>query len=369
LNRLHLAGLRGRVADTSVRLAERLSGLSPDPGGACWFVSSGSEAVEVAIKISKAHHRAGGRKPHAYKVVSRWGAYHGVLGTALEATWTHAARLPYEPGPPGVSRVPAPWSYRWPLEGEYEARGRICANYLEQHIIEEGPETVAAFIAEPVMQFNGAQPPPPDYFPLIRDVCTKYDVLFIADEVITGFGRTGEWFGVNHWDVKPDLIACAKGVTAGYLPLAAVITTQSVFDALPTLYGGHTHAGSPPAAAAALAVADIYERDGLVQRSKAVGAEMLERLRALEELDRVGQVRGLGMWAAIDFTSDKATQALPEPSLVNRVARRTQELGAIVSPIGTSVEVAPSLNIEASDLDAGLTRLETAVKELASAAA
>jgi adenosylmethionine-8-amino-7-oxononanoate aminotransferase len=364
LQRLHLSGLRGRVCDTTIRLAERLARLSPDPESACWFVTSGSEAVECSIKIAKAYHRAAGRKPHAFKVISRWGAYHGVVGSALAATGTLLARSPYEPGVPGVSRVPAPWAYRWPLQVDYETWSRLCVEYLEQHILEEDPSLVAAFIAEPVMQYSGAQPPPPDYFARVREVCSKHDVLFIADEVITGFGRTGEWFGLNRWQVKPDLICTAKGVTAGYAPLAAVIASREVWDAVPALYGGHTHAGSPAGAAAALAVCDVYERDGIIERSRSVGAEVLERLRALEELEAVGQVRGQGMWVAVDFTSDKSVQALPDPDLVNRVAQRAQELGVIVTAIGTSVEIAPSLNITPDDLDTGLSRFEAAVREV-----
>jgi len=226
---------------------------------------------------------------------------------------------------------------------------------------------VSAFIAEPVMQYSGTQPPPPEYLARVREICTKYDVLFIADEVITGFGRTGEWFGVNHWGIAPDLMTVAKGLTAGYVPLAAVIASEEVWAALPGLYGGHTYGGSPPAAAAALAVADVYERDGLIERSKTVGTEILKRLRNLEELDAVGQVRGLGMWLAVDFTSDKATKALPAPDLVSRVAERAQQLGVLANAIGTSVEIAPSLNISASDLDAGLGLLERAVSDVSTA--
>lgn len=365
LQRLHLAGTKGRLADTTIRLAERLAHLSPDPEGACLFVSSGSEAVECAFKIAKSYHRAAGRKPHAYKIIARWGAYHGAVGSAMAATDFLNIRAPFEPGVAGVSHIPGPWCYRWPFDVDYETWSDICVDYLEQQIQHEGPDLVAAFIAEPVMQFNGAQPPPPDYLARVREICSKYDVLLIADEVITGFGRTGEWWAVNHWDVKPDLITSAKSLTAGYMPMSAVIASQEVWEALPVLHDVHTYAGPPAAAAAALAVADVYERDGLIERSKQVGAQMLQRLKALEEFDCVGQVRGLGMWVAIDFTSDKATEALPSLEFVRGIAKRAQDLGALTSPTGTCVELAPALNISEEDLDTGLSCVERAVREAA----
>jgi putrescine aminotransferase len=366
LLRLHYAGTVAHTVDTTIELAAKLADLAPGRLDTTFFVSgSGSEANEAAFKLARFYHQARGVKPRAYKVISRRSGYHGGAGGAQAANdWLHT-RQPAEPAvPPGFSHIPAPVSYRAPFGLEVEQWNRLAADYLEQQIVHEGPELVAAFIAEPVMQANGAQPAPDGYFQRVREICDKYDVLLIADEVITGFGRTGEWFCMDHWGVEPDIMTMAKAMTAGYIALGGVMTRSEIWEAMPGFEHVHTFNGHPAAAAAALATIQIKEREGLVARAKETGAYLLDSLCRLEELPVVGQTRGLGMWVAVDFTSDKATKAAFADDTVRAIALRARELGVIVGVNGTAIEMAPALNIARDDLDTAVTVLERAVREI-----
>jgi len=235
---------------------------------------------------------------------------------------------------------------------------------LADQIEHEGPELVAAVLIEPVAQANGVQVRPAGYLQRIREICDDYGVLLIADEIITGFGRTGTWFAVQHWDVEPDIMTLAKAITAGYIPLAATVVRTEIRDGLPALPDVHTFGGHATAAAAALTAIAIYEGDGLVNRAAELGEEVLASLRRLTDLDVVGEVRGIGLWAAVDFTSDPETRA-PLPSHILRaIVMRTRELGALVSQNGTAIEVAPPLIITNEDLQDGISRFEQAVREV-----
>jgi putrescine aminotransferase len=366
LLQLHYAGTVAHQVDTTIRLAAKLAELAPGRLSTTFFVSgSGSEANEAAFKLARQYQQQR-NKPRAYKIISRWNGYHGAAGGAQAANDWLGTRGPSEPAtPPGFSHIPAPTCYRCPFGMEYPSCNMLCADYLEHQIQHESPDLVAAFIAEPVMQANGAQPAPPEYFPRIREICDKYEVMFIADEVITGFGRTGEWFAMNHWNTEPDLMTMAKSMTAGYIPLGAVTTSKDVWDALPGFPHVHTYDGHPAATAASLAAIDIYERDNLIQRSKETGEYLLDALRGLEDLPIIGQVRGLGMWVAVDFTADKATKAPFTDDTVRAIALRARELGVIVGPNGTAIEMAPALNISRQDLDTAIELLERAIRDVA----
>jgi putrescine aminotransferase len=268
---------------------------------------------------------------------------------------------------PGHTRIPATTCYRCPFNLEYPSCDLTCARWLEREIQKEDPEFVAAFIAEPLMQANGVQVPPPEYFPLVREICSKYEVLFIADEIITGFGRTGEWFALNHWDVEPDIMTVAKAIAAGYFPLGAAITREEIAAELPTFLHAHTFSGHAAGAAAALATIAIYERDNLVARAKEMGTYLLDALKPLEQHPIVGQVRGLGMWLAIDFTADKRTKAPFTDDTVKAVELRTRELGVLVSANGTAIEMAPPLVARREELDRLATTLEQAIHDVARA--
>jgi putrescine---pyruvate transaminase len=367
LGRLHYAGCGPFQADVTIELAMRLAELTPGRLSRTAFVSSGSEANEVAFKLARLYHKERGVKPNAYKVIARSTEYHGAVGGAMAASDWLGVRPPFEPGVPGFSRVPAPTSYRSPFPVEGEALGELCADLLEAEILEQGPELVAAFILEPVMQANGVQIPPPGYMRRVRDVCTRHDVLFIADEVITGFGRTGEWFGMQHWHVEPDIMTMAKAITGGYIPLGAVMITAEIAGTLDYIPDIHTYSGHPAATAAALAAIAIYETEDLVVRARELGATLLDRLERLRDVEIVGDVRGIGMWAAVDFTADRETRNEPDAEILKRIVLRARELGVLVSRNGSCIELAPPLVIQPDDLEDGIDRLERAVHEVTGA--
>jgi adenosylmethionine-8-amino-7-oxononanoate aminotransferase len=364
LQRLHYGGTAHSQADVTIELAERIAELAPGSLKATVFVGSGSEANEAAFKLARFYHQAKGQKPRAYKVISRWNDYHGAAGGATAASDWLGVRRPVEPGVPGFSHIPSPNSYRCPFGIDPADYGVMCADYLEQQIIHEGPELVSAFILEPIAQADGVMLPPPGYLQRVREICTRYDVIFIADEVITGFGRTGEWFSVDHWDIEPDIMTMAKALTAGYVPLGATIASAEIQDAIDSYPDIHTYGGHPAAAAAALTAISIYESEGLLQRAAEEGAHALETLRELEDLDAVGQVRGLGLWAAVDFTSDPETREPLPPEKLKAIVARTRELGVLVSNNGTAIEIAPPLVISREDLDEGLARFSQAIREV-----
>jgi adenosylmethionine-8-amino-7-oxononanoate aminotransferase len=368
LRRLHYGGTAYSQADITLELAERVAGLAPGALTASVFVGSGSEANEVALKLARFYHHARGLKPRAYKVIARWNDYHGAAGSATAASDWLGVRRPMEPGVPGFSRIPSPMSYRCPFGLSHPSCGADCAircaEYLEQHILHEGPELVSAFILEPIAQANGVQVPPPGYLERVREICRKYDVVFIADEVITGFGRTGKWFSVDHWGVEPDIMTMAKALTAGYVPLGAAIASDKIRDALDGYPDIHTYGGHPAAAAAALAAIDIYENDGLLERAAQEGAHALATLGELKDLDAVGDVRGLGLWLAVDFTADRETRAPLAQEKLKAIVDRTRDRGVLVSNNGTAIEIAPPLVISREDLDDGLARFCDAVREI-----
>jgi putrescine---pyruvate transaminase len=363
LERLHYAGTAGVQADTTIRLAQVLADLTPGDLVATSFSGSGSEANEVAFKLARAYHASAG-KPRAFKVISRWTAYHGATGAAGSASDWLGVRNPMEPTMPGFSRIPAPSCFRCPFNLEYPSCGVVCADVLETEIQREGPELVSAFIAEPVMQANGVQVPPPEYLPRVRQICADYGVLFIADEVITGFGRTGTWFGVDHWGVQPYIMTMAKAITAGYGPLGATIATAEVRDGVDTFHDVHTFGGHALSSAAALAAIKAYETEDLVDRSRDLGARTLEQLKELEALEVVGEVRGLGMWIAVDLVDDQVSRAsLPDEVLAGAV-HRVRDLGVLVARNGTALEIAPPLTIEESELEQAVAVLIQVVAAL-----
>jgi putrescine---pyruvate transaminase len=365
LRQLHYAGQGEFQADVVFRLAAKLAELTPGDLGATYFTESGTASNEAAFKLARLYHRAAGRKPRAYKVIARWNGYHGAIGGPMAASDWLGVRRPAEPGAPGFSLVPAPTSYRSQLGPGYPLDSSMYVDFLEQQILHEGPELVAAFIAEPVMQGNGVQIPPADYFPRVREICDRYDVLLIADEVITGFGRTGKWFGIEHWGVEPDIMTMAKGITAGYVPLGATIVRRDIWSALPAFDDVHTYGGHPAAAAAALAMINLFEREGVIDRARETGAYMLDSLRRLERHELVGEVRGLGMWAAVDFTEDPTTRAPLPLERVRGILLRARRLGLILTSNGSAIEMAPRLDVSREEIDEGVALLDQAIEETA----
>jgi adenosylmethionine-8-amino-7-oxononanoate aminotransferase len=265
----------------------------------------------------------------------------------------------FEPRVPGFSHIDAPDPYRFVNTDPSVRVGVAAANALEAAILAEGPDTVAAFIAEPVQGAGGVIVPPPDYFPRIREICTKYDVLLIADDVITGFGRTGRWFGLEHYGIEPDIMQFAKGITSGYVPLGGIGVSDRVRDVINGVAPGQrwmhafTYSGHPTCCAVALANLAIVEREGLVARSAEAGAHLLDRLRTLESLDGEGLVRGLGLMAAVEVVADAHTKQLHAPQLgvAQKLTDAMLARGLYTRVAMDCICLAPPLITDDADLD------------------
>ena len=365
LEELHYVGTVTNLAPPTIQLATKMAELAPEGLSKVVFVNDGSEAVEAAIKLAKQYHAHTG-KPRATKIISRWNAYHGATMGAIGATDWLGTRHIAEPGVPGYSLIPGPSRYRNPFGMEEEAYFAFCADYLERQIEHEGPDYVAAFIAEPVMQAHGVQVPVAEYFQRVREICDRYGVLLIVDEVITGFGRTGTWFASERYGIKPDIMTMAKALTAGYMPMGAVIARAEIVDALPVFRHVHTFSGHPGAAVAANTVIGIKERDGLIEQGREHGEYLLDSLHEyLDQHPIVGDVRGVGMWLAVDFTADKETRAPFEDDTVRAVVKRMYQHGVIASPIGTAFELAPPLISSRADLDEAVRVAAKSIDEVA----
>ncbi len=362
---LHYVGTVSNLAPATIKLADTIAGLAPDGLTRVMFASGGSEAVESAIKIAKQYQIHAG-KPRAYKIISRWNAYHGATMGALGATDWLGIKHISEPGVPGYSLIPGPSRYRNPFGMDDEAYGDFCADYLERQIQHEGPELVAAFIAEPVMQAHGVQVPTDGYFDRVREICDRYGVLLIVDEVICGFGRCGDWFASNRLGIRPDIMTMAKAMTGGYAPMGAIAVRPEIVDALPVLRHVHTFSGHAGSAAAANAAIGIVQRENLIEQGRDLGQYMLDALTdAVGDHPIVGQVRGLGMWLAVDFAADKATRTPFEDDTVAGVVRRMLDYGVIASAIGTAFEIAPPLVSTKADLDECVAVAARAIDEIA----
>jgi adenosylmethionine-8-amino-7-oxononanoate aminotransferase len=325
----------------AVELATRLAGLAYRNLVAVYFACGGAEANESAFKTARFYWKAKG-KPDKVKIIARQNAYHGVTLQAMSATGMAPYWKMFEPRVPGFLHVQAPYAYRFQGAKPGETVGQAAARELEEAILREGPDTVAAFIAEPVIGGGGVIVPPDDYFPRIREICTRHQVLFIADEVITGFCRTGEWFALTHWGVEPDLMSFAKAVTSGYLPLGGIIVSQDILDAMNSVapenrwMHAYTYSGHPTCCAVGLANLDIMERERLWEKARDRGRQLHEGLLALQkELAAIGDVRGgKGLLAAAELVSDRGTKSgFPPDQKVGLRVRREMEKRGLVTRI------------------------------------
>lgn len=298
----------------AIQLAEKLSELAYPQINTFFFTSGGAESSESSFKTARFYWRAQGR-PEKVKVISRLRAYHGLTMAAMSATGMPAFWAMFEPRVPNFSHIESPYPYRFNNPDPSVSPGIAAANLLEQKILQEGPDTVAAFIAEPIQGAGGVIVPPADYFPRIREICDQYDVLLISDEVITGFGRTGKWFGLEHYGIQPDIMQFAKGITSGYVPLGGIGVSDKVIGVMnsvpPAQRWNHafTYSAHPTTCAVALANLKIIQEENLVERAAVQGEKLQTQLRALSDLEGVGDVRGLGMIAAVELVADKTTKA------------------------------------------------------------
>jgi adenosylmethionine-8-amino-7-oxononanoate aminotransferase len=296
----------------AVELAERLAHEAPGDLNKVFFTTGGGEAVETAWKLAKQYFKLTG-KPTKYKVISRAVAYHGTPQGALSITGLPALKAPFEPLVPGAHKVPNTNLYRAPLHGDDpEAFGRWAADQIEQQILFEGPDTVAAVFLEPVQNAGGCFPPPPGYFQRVREICDQYDVLLVSDEVICAFGRLGTTFGCDKFGYVPDMITCAKGMTSGYSPIGACIISDRLAEPFysgdNTFLHGYTFGGHPVSAAVGLANLDLFEREGLNQHVLDQEGAFRATLEKLLDLPIVGDVRGSGFFYGIELVKDKNTK-------------------------------------------------------------
>lgn len=322
--------------EASEALAERAAALAPEGLDRVFFVSGGSEATESAMKLARQYALTQG-EAQRYKVISRMPSYHGSTLGALSVTGYAPMTAPFDPMMHAMPKVPAPRAYLDGLNPDDPATGAHYARMLENRILEEGPQTVLAFIVEPIGGAStGALVPPAGYMQKIRQICDRHGVLLIHDEVMTGGGRTGRFFGAEHWDVAPDLICLSKGFGGGYVPLGAVIARDDMVEAVLDAGGfihGHTYAGNPLACAAGLAVIDEIERGGLMENATGMGALLRARLNDLmQKYPMIGDVRGKGLLLAFELMADRQTKAPLHPGLraFDRLVEIAYENGLII---------------------------------------
>ncbi|MFN8522346.1 MAG: aspartate aminotransferase family protein [Chloroflexota bacterium] len=342
----------------AIKLATRLAEVSYPSLNATFFTSGGAESNESAFKTARFFWKATG-KPTKEKIIARIHAYHGVTIAAMSATGMAPYKKMFGPVAGGFVHIEAPYAYRREIPLDDPELGKKLAKDLEDAILREGPDTVAAFIAEPVQGAGGVIPPPDGYFQEIRKICDKYDVLLIADEVITGFGRTGKLFALDHWGIEPDIMSFAKGITSGYLPLGGIMMSDRIHRAIldapaaDKWMHAYTYSGHPACCAVGLVNLNILLDEKLSERAARSGERLMKGLHQLSDHPNVGEIRGLGMMAAIELVSDRATRAPTDPSqkIVERALREFRKKGLMTRGRGDVIMFAPPLVITDEQLD------------------
>lgn len=371
-----MAEQAGRIAYTAssnaanpanIALAEKISSLTPGDLDRVFFCSGGSEAVESAMKVAKQVQvmRGFGKR---YKVIARRGSYHGTTFGAASLTGSASEKY-FGPFMSGVSKVPNPNHYRSDFGLEGEAGDVMCARFVEQEILTQGPEHVAAVIGEPISVANGTHLPSPVYWQMLREICDRYGVLLIMDEVITGWGRTGKMFAAEHYGVVPDIMTMAKGLSSGYAPIAAVAVRSPIFDDFRPDGNafGHliTFGGHAVAAAGALKNIEILERENLVERSAEMGTYLYELAQGLRAHPTVGDVRGgMGLLCAIDFVKSKSSREAWGTShpFIKHMALRTQEEG-LVTRVWDVLHLAPPFVLTRAEAERAIEIVDRCLTE------
>jgi 4-aminobutyrate--pyruvate transaminase len=364
----HLFG--SKTHDPAVELAERLLAMAPVPMSKVFLANSGSEANDTAIKLIWYMNNALGR-PHKKKIIARDKAYHGVTVATASLTGLPANQRSFDVPIPGILRTGCPHHYRFghPGESEEQFASRL-AEELDALIVAEGPDTVAAFFAEPVMGAGGVIVPPATYFDKIQAVLRKHDVLLAVDEVICGFGRTGNPFGCDTYGIKPDMMTVAKGLSSGYLPISALLVSEKVYapcaaesGRIGTFGHGFTYGGHPVSAAVAVETLNIYRERDMLSHVRAVAPALQDGLRALQQHPLVGEARGIGLIGALELVADKDARTPFDPKLAvgARVVAKAQDNGVILRAMGDAVAFAPPLIIDAIEISEMLGRFQSAL--------
>ena len=358
----------------SVELAELLCRLTAQEGmKRVFFSSGGSEAIEAALKLARQYWRLK-EQPGRTKFISLRHAYHGVTLGALSVNGKTAYREQFEPLLPGFYQIEAPYLYRNPFTSEPHELGRLCAELLEREILYQSPNSVAAFLAEPVQGAGGVIVPPANFWPLVREVCDRYGVLLISDEVVTGFGRLGSMFGCRAFGVKPDMMVFAKGINSGYVPLGATMINGRVADAFNTdddlqftpkaFMHGNTYTGHPLACAAAIANLRIVEEENLPSNAAKVGQYLLDRLKEIAPRHpNIGEVRGMGLMVGIELVADRISKrpfALSD-DFGGRIWDRCVAKGILVRNLADTFIISPPLTLEKEHADQLVDVFEAAI--------
>jgi taurine-pyruvate aminotransferase len=343
-----------------------------------YFVNSGSEANEAGFKIARQYMKHEYPGEYRFKTVSRYFAYHGTTLATLDAGGMGERKAKFEPFSGDFVHVAPPYCYRCPFGLSYPSCGLACVKNMETTIVGEGPETVAEIIVEPIMSGVGVAVPPDEYLPEVASLCRKYGILLHVDEVINGFGRTGKMFAHQHYDVSPDIIAVAKGISSAYLPIAATVVKNSVFD---SFYGEpaenrqvvqvNTYGGHPVAAAVALRNIEIMEAERLVDRAAKMGDYLIDGLRGLMSHKAVGDVRGKGLLIGVELVKDRATREQLDAAQLGSVVDFCRDHGVIVGRagggrrFGTTITLCPPLVITRAECERIVDTLDRALKALA----
>jgi adenosylmethionine-8-amino-7-oxononanoate aminotransferase len=377
MNKLsYFTSFHGVSTPPSIELAAKLAGMFDPSYGLtrAWFTCGGSESNETNIKMARLHWALQG-KPEKNKILSRRFSYHGMGLATTAATGIFPFHFNIDPLPEGFVKVSAPYCYQCEFDLEHPACDLACVKEMEETIEEEGPETIAAFMAEPIIGSGGVIPPPADYFPRIREICDRHEILLILDEVITGFGRTGAMFAHEHWGgIRPDMLSLAKGLSSGHIPLGACVMRADIYDGigehqderLPLMHG-FTYMNHPVGCAAGLANIEVIEEEGLVESAAENGAYMLERLQALTRYDSVGDVRGMGMLAAVELVADKESKMPiePENSAPEMLVELCWEKGVFLrSSTMETICIAPALITDRPTIDRIVDTLDASIPEM-----
>ncbi len=355
----------GMAVDVKGAAAKRIADVTPGDISKVLFTLGGAEAVENAIKMARLYT---GRQ----KIVTRYRSYHGATAGAISCGGD-PRRHPAEPGIPGIVRVLDPYCYRCPFgQPGPDQCGRECVSHVEEVIRYEGPENVAAILMEGVTGSSGIILPPDDYWPRIREIADKYGILIIADEVMSGFGRTGRWFGIDNYDVQPDLITMAKGLTCGYVPLGAVAVRKKIADYFEDhpLSCGLTYSGHPVSCAAAIATIDTYEDEGLIDHARVMGEVLADRLARIKaDHKSVGDVRSIGLFGVIECVKDRETREPTAPwnaspaemGAMAQVAKQLRDEGLYTFVRWNWIFTVPPLCITEDELDHGFAIIDRAL--------
>jgi len=363
---------RGVSNDKVIRLAhEAVDFFTPDGMARAFFTSGGSDSVETALRLARQYHKVNGA-PARTKFLSLKKGYHGTHFGGASVNGNANFRTAYEPLLAGCFHIPAPYSYRNPFNQTDPAElAKSCIAALEDEIRFQGPGTIAAFIMEPILGAGGVIPPHESFMPMVREVCDRHGILLIADEVITGFGRTGAWSGSRLWGVKPDMMCIAKAITSGYFPLGATMINQRIADAfeadssgVAAIGHGYTYSGHPVGAAAALAALEETRRLDVARNAAARGTQLFTGMRALADQYRmIGDVRGgYGLMAALELVSDREAKTPIDSPLALKMQKSAYDAGALIRVSGPNVIISPPLIINAAEIDAILNALEAGLK-------